>query len=63
MNERRSLEKADIEIVDDRPSHVEKPSQVVEIGTFRVVGISPEDVEFFTSFPEERRKKIFRKVP
>jgi MFS family permease len=62
MNERRSIEKADIEIVGDRPSHVEKPSQVVEIGTFRVVGISPEDVDFFTNFPEERRKKIFRKV-
>lgn len=49
----------------DEPSHVEnaqKPSHVKEIGSFRVVGLSDEDAEFYTNFPEKERKKAFRKV-
>lgn len=60
----RSIGKDDVEIVD-QPSHIEslpKASNVTEIGTFRVVGLTPEDAEFYTSFPEERRKKVFHKV-
>ncbi|KAJ5153409.1 uncharacterized protein N7482_009887 [Penicillium canariense] len=60
----RSIRKDDVEIAD-QPSHVEsvpKGSHVAEIGTFRVVGLTPDDEAFYTSFSEESRKKVFRKV-
>ncbi|RDW89815.1 uncharacterized protein DSM5745_01590 [Aspergillus mulundensis] len=44
----------------EKPSHIESP--ITEIGTFRVVGLSPEDADFYTNYPEEKRKKVFRKV-
>jgi hypothetical protein len=59
-----SIRKDDVEIVD-QPSHIEslpKPSLVTEIGTFRVVGLTPEDADFYTNYPEEKRKKVFHKV-
>ena len=59
-----SITKKDVEIVD-QPSHIEsvtKGSHVTEIGTFRVVGLTPDDEDFYTNFPAERRKKVFRKV-
>ncbi|KAL4907106.1 hypothetical protein BDW74DRAFT_189669 [Aspergillus multicolor] len=43
----------------EKPSHIESP--ITEIGTFRVVGLSPEDADFYTNYPEEKRKKVFRK--
>ncbi|KAJ5668877.1 hypothetical protein N7462_009947 [Penicillium macrosclerotiorum] len=58
------IHKEDVEIVD-QPSHLEsvpKPSHVTEIGTFRVVGLTPDDEHFYSNFPEESRKKVFRKV-
>ncbi|KAL4915882.1 major facilitator superfamily domain-containing protein [Aspergillus aurantiobrunneus] len=55
MAHRDSVGKEDIE-----KTHVESP--ITEIGTFRVVGLSAEDAEFYTSYPEEKRKKVFRKV-
>jgi hypothetical protein len=54
----------DIEIAD-QPSHIEilsKPSHVTEIGTFRVVGLTPDDADFYNNFPEDKRKLVFRKV-
>lgn len=60
----RSIGKDDVEIVDP-PSHIEslpKASNVTEIGTFRVVGLTADDADFYTSFPEEKRKKVFHKV-
>ncbi|KAJ5150085.1 hypothetical protein N7448_001663 [Penicillium atrosanguineum] len=59
-----SIGKSDIEIVD-QSSHIEslpKPSHVTEIGTFRVVGLTPDDADFYTNFPKEKRKRVFRKV-
>jgi hypothetical protein len=44
----------------EKPSHIESP--ITEIGTFRVVGLSPEDADFYTNYPEEKRKSVFRKV-
>lgn len=60
----RSISKDDVEIAD-RPSHIEalpKAAHVTEIGNFRVVGLTPEDADFFSSYSEEKRKKVFRKV-
>ncbi|OOQ81870.1 MFS transporter [Penicillium brasilianum] len=59
-----SIRKEDVEVVD-QPAHVEnlpKPSHVTEIDTFRVVGLTVDDEQFYNSFSEERRKKVFRKV-
>ncbi|KAL4943532.1 hypothetical protein BDV06DRAFT_210938 [Aspergillus oleicola] len=58
---RREVVKGDVEkVVDEKAAHIESP--ITEIGTFRVVGLSPEDADFYTNYPEEKRKKVFRKV-
>lgn len=36
--------------------------QVIEIDGFRVLGLSPDDADFYRNFSEERRKKVLRKV-
>lgn len=36
--------------------------QVIEIDGFRVLGLSPDDADFYKSFSEEKRKKVLRKV-
>ncbi|CAG7963008.1 unnamed protein product [Penicillium nalgiovense] len=61
---RGSIGKNDVEIVDET-SHVEnipKPSLVTQVGDFRVVGLTPDDADFYNNYPEEKRKKVFRKV-
>lgn len=61
MAHRDSVGKTDVEKgADEKAAHVESP--ITEIGTFRVVGLSPEDAEFYRNYPEEKRKKVFRKV-
>lgn len=55
-------EKDSVDIKDVEATHLEGQARVLEIGTFRVTGLSTEDAEWFTSYPEEKRKKIFRKV-
>jgi len=57
-----SIIKEDIEHL---PTHVEslpKGAHVTEIDNFRVVGLTADDADFFTSYPEEKRKSTFRKV-
>lgn len=59
-----SITKDDVEIAD-QPAHLEslpKGAHVTEIGNFRVVGLTPEDADFFANYPEESRKRVFRKV-
>lgn len=34
----------------------------IEIDSFRVLGLDPDDADFYASFPLERRKRIVRKV-
>lgn len=48
--------------VDEEATHIESTANVTEIGSFRVLGLSSEDADFFTNYPEEARKKVFRKV-
>ncbi|KIX01892.1 uncharacterized protein Z518_07831 [Rhinocladiella mackenziei CBS 650.93] len=62
MAPRKSLEKDDVDIVDQEAIHLEGASQVIEIGTFHVLGLSSHDAEFFSNYPEEKRKKVFRNV-
>ena len=61
---RDSIGKNDVEIVDET-SHVEnipKPAIVTQVGDFRVVGLTPDDADFYNNYPEEKRKTVFRKV-
>jgi hypothetical protein len=60
MTDRKnSISKVD-EADAEKSTHIESP--VTEIGTFRVVGLSAEDADFYVNYPEEKRKKVFRKV-
>jgi len=59
---RTSIEKGDIEVVEQVSSHLESASRVVEIGEYRVLGLSNEDADFFQNFPEKKRKHVFHKV-
>lgn len=62
MAPRSSIDKGDIEIVEQEPSHLESASRVFEIGEYRVLGLSDADAEFFQNFPEKKRKHVFHKV-
>lgn len=42
--------------------HVEETPVVVEIESFRVLGLDPDDAEFYSNYPEAKRKKVVRKV-
>jgi hypothetical protein len=56
---------ADVDVVDEKlydPDHVEKVSRAVAIDNFQVLGLRPEDAEFYTNYPPEARKKLLRKV-
>ncbi|KAF3799843.1 MFS transporter prlL [Colletotrichum gloeosporioides] len=62
---RSSLEKSEVEAVHHRPSgetHLEKVPEAIEIGPYRVFGLSTEDADFYNNYPEESRKKVFHKV-
>ncbi|KAG7120823.1 MFS-type transporter cnsO like protein [Verticillium longisporum] len=58
---RSSIDKHDVESVDQK-AHVENSSQAIDIAGFRVFGLDPADAEFFETYPEEKRKRVFRKV-
>jgi hypothetical protein len=58
-------DKNEISCVDDNRSESEpdaKPHRIVEIENFQVLGLQPDDADFYTNFSEERRKKIIHKV-
>ncbi|THZ76163.1 MFS general substrate transporter [Aureobasidium pullulans] len=59
MSFRNSLEKKKL---DDEAMHIESAPVVTEIESFRVLGLDPDDAEFFTNYSEADRKKTFRKV-
>lgn len=61
MATKNSIEKNDLDL-DHKVSHLEGAAEVTEIGTFRVFGLDPDDADFYTNYPEEKRKKVFRKV-
>lgn len=59
-----AIEKNEIAYVDEKSESLSdtKPHQIVQIDNFQVLGLHPEDAEFYTSYSEERRKKVIRKV-
>ena len=44
------------------PVHQERVPAIVTIENFRVLGMDPQDEEFYMGFSEERRKRVTRKV-
>ena len=62
MTLRDSIEKDVVDVKDEEAFHLESKARVLEIDTFRVCGLSDEDANFYNNYPEEGRKKVFRKV-
>ncbi|KAJ0139454.1 putative transporter, partial [Colletotrichum tanaceti] len=63
--QRRSVDKHEVEVLGHRPStdaHLEKVPEAIDVNGFRVFGLSPEDADFYTNYPPEKRKKVFHKV-
>ncbi|KAJ8110574.1 hypothetical protein OPT61_g6615 [Boeremia exigua] len=58
------MEKNEISYVDDKSDsvHDAKPHQIVQIENFQVLGLHPEDADFYTNYSEEKRKKVIHKV-
>lgn len=58
------MDKNEIHHVDQKRESldVEKPAQMVTIENIQVLGLSSEDVDFYTNYPEEKRKKVIHKV-
>ncbi|KAM0431262.1 hypothetical protein ACHAPT_005232 [Fusarium lateritium] len=62
MAPKSSIEKSDVDVMDHKHAHLENAPEAIDIAGFRVFGLDPEDAEFYTNYPEEKRKKVFRKV-
>ena len=62
MASRKSFQKDEVEFIEGKQNDVEGIPHVIEIDTFRVLGLTVEDTDFYSNFPEDQRKKIFRKV-
>ncbi|KAH6664729.1 major facilitator superfamily domain-containing protein [Plectosphaerella plurivora] len=61
-HQRHSIEKNDVESIDHKDIVADSNTQAIDIAGFRVFGLDPVDAEFFSSYPEDKRKKVFRKV-
>jgi len=56
--------KKDIQFIDEKAESVgaQKSNQIIQIDNFQVLGLEPDDSEFYINFDEERRKKVIHKV-
>jgi hypothetical protein len=59
-----TFEKSDIEHIDEKQQSVyaSKPHQVVQIDNVQVLGLDPDDAEFYINFSDEKRKRVIHKV-
>lgn len=57
-------EKSEIQCLDEKPESVgaEKAIQIVQIDNVQVLGLDPDDADFYINYPEEKRKKVIHKV-
>ena len=56
-------EKHDVESVEHKSTRFDTNNgSAIDIGGFRVFGLDPADADFYENFPEDRRRKVFRKV-
>lgn len=61
MSRKSSLERHEFDVKASH-NHVEEAPAVVQIETFRVLGLDPEDAAFYSNYTEEQRKRVTRKV-
>ncbi|KAL4898548.1 major facilitator superfamily domain-containing protein [Aspergillus ambiguus] len=55
----------DVGLVDEKinnSDHVESVSHIVTIDNIQVLGLSPEDADFYIHFPPEKRKRMLWKI-
>jgi hypothetical protein len=59
-----ALEKNEISYINEKSESLPetKPHQIVQIENFQVLGLLPEDADFYTNYSEEKRKTVIRKV-
>jgi len=59
-----TFEKSDIEHINEKPDSVyaSKPHQVVQIDNVQVLGLDPDDADFYINFSDEKRKRVIHKV-
>lgn len=59
-----AIDKNEISHVDEKSEsiHDTKQHQIVQIDNIQVLGIHPDDAEFYMNYSEEKRKKVIRKV-
>ena len=59
-----ATEKNEISYIDEKSESIHDPKthEVVQIDNIQVLGLHPEDADFYMNFSEERRKKVIRKV-
>jgi hypothetical protein len=59
-----AVEKNEISYIDENSDSIpdSKPHQIVQIDNFQVLGLHPEDAEFYTNYPDEKRKAVIHKV-
>jgi hypothetical protein len=59
-----SMEKNEIQYIDEKADSIAaaKPHQIVKIENFQVLGLQPEDADFYINFSDENRKRVIHKV-
>jgi hypothetical protein len=59
-----SVDKNEIQYIDEREESIDspKPHQIVKIDNFQVLGLAPEDADFYINYTEEQRKRVIHKV-
>jgi hypothetical protein len=63
--EKNSYDKAAMARTDERfnsEPDVANQHQIIELDNFKVLGLSPEDADFYIAFSSSRRKKLLRKI-
>ena len=56
--------KNDIQFVEEtnETNDTVKSNQIIQIENFQVLGLDPEDADFYINFSEEKRKRVIHKV-
>jgi hypothetical protein len=63
--EKNGYDKAAMARTDERfnsEPDVASQHQIIELDNFKVLGLSPEDADFYVAFSSSRRKKLLRKI-
>jgi hypothetical protein len=64
LTEKNGYDKAAMARKDERFNSEPDANQhhIIELDNFKVLGLSPEDADFYTTFSPSRRKKLLRKI-